>query len=103
MAKKQKEEGLRNKLALIMKRGKVTIGFKNVLRALNSQKVHEVFVTNNLSPLKWMQLQYYRTINKFEIVKFNGNNNELGSACGKLFQIGCLAVLDYGSAEGTAS
>ncbi|AOA63105.1 GQ67_00110T0 [Komagataella phaffii] len=38
-------------------------------------------------------------LSKTNIYYFQGGNNELGTACGKLFRVGTLAILDAGDSD----
>merc|ERR1711977_257734 len=74
--KKSKKDAnsINSKLALVMKSGKVTLGYKS-------------------------ELEYYSMLSKAPIHHFSGNNIELGTACGKLFRCGTMAILDAGDSD----
>jgi large subunit ribosomal protein L30e len=45
------------------------------------------------------QLEYYASIGKIDAITYSGNNTELGSACGKLFRVGCMAIIEPGDSD----
>ncbi|EUT85510.1 hypothetical protein PFAG_02871 [Plasmodium falciparum Santa Lucia] len=74
MAKKSKKsagDNINAKLQLVMKSGKYQFGRKSCLKALRTGKVHD----------------------------YHGDNNDLGTACGKLFRISCLVITDVGDSD----
>jgi large subunit ribosomal protein L30e len=38
-------------------------------------------------------------LSKTTVYHFQGGNNELGTACGKLFRVGVLTILDAGDSD----
>ncbi|KAF7518662.1 hypothetical protein G7054_g13379 [Neopestalotiopsis clavispora] len=76
--KKNKKDAnsLSSRLALVMKSGKVTLGYKSTLKSLRAGKA-------KLAPVH----------------HFSGNNIELGTACGKLFRCSTMAVIDAGDSD----
>jgi len=44
-------------------------------------------------------LEYYGVLAKVKTIPFNGNNTDLGTACGKLFRVSCLAINDAGDSD----
>ncbi|KAL5720013.1 60S ribosomal protein L30 [Ranunculus cassubicifolius] len=83
-AKKTKKtrESINNRLALIMKSGKYTLGYKTVLDSLKNSKGKLIIISNN-----------------FGVHHFNGNNVDLGTACGKYFRVSCLSIIDAGDSD----
>nr|CAD1829526.1 unnamed protein product [Ananas comosus var. bracteatus] len=100
-AKKTKKstESINNKLALVMKSGKYTLGYKTVLRTLRSSKGKLIIIANNCPPLRKSEIEYYAMLAKVGVHHFNGNNVDLGTACGKYFRVCCLSIVDAGDSE----
>merc|ERR1712014_367322 len=90
---------LNSKLALVMKSGKVTLGYKSTLKSLRSGKTKLIIIAGNTPPLRKSELEYYSMLSKAPIHHFGGNNIELGTACGKLFRCGTMAILDAGDSD----
>merc|ERR1712224_512177 len=51
------------------------------------------------SSFRKSELEYYSMLSKAPIHHFGGNNIELGTACGKLFRCGTMAILDAGDSD----
>ncbi|KAJ5177025.1 60S ribosomal protein [Penicillium canariense] len=100
MAKTKKSgDTLASRLALVMKSGKVTMGSKSSMKTLRSGKAKLILIAGNCPPLRKSELEYYAMLAKVPVHHFNGNNIELGTACGKLFRCSTMAVLDAGDSD----
>ncbi|GAB0143725.1 60S ribosomal protein L30 [Epichloe bromicola] len=99
--KKNKKDAnsINSKLALVMKSGKVTLGYRSTLKSLRSGKAKLIIIAGNTPPLRKSELEYYSMLSKAPIHHFSGNNIELGTACGKLFRCSTMAVLDAGDSD----
>ncbi|KFY19434.1 hypothetical protein V493_07964 [Pseudogymnoascus sp. VKM F-4281 (FW-2241)] len=100
-SRKDKKSGdtINSRLALVMKSGKVTLGYKSSLKQLRMGKAKLVLISGNTPPLRKSELEYYAMLSKSPVHHFNGNNLELGTACGKLFRVGTMVVLDGGDSD----
>ncbi|URE11067.1 hypothetical protein MUK42_03780 [Musa troglodytarum] len=110
---KKSTESINNRLALVMKSGKYTLGYKTVLRSLRSSKgvcafPHFPFnrefrcwklilIANNCPPLRKSEIEYYAMLAKVGVHHFSGSNVDLGTACGKYFRVCCLSIIDPGT------
>ncbi|KAL8556465.1 hypothetical protein ACS0TY_004059 [Phlomoides rotata] len=90
---KKTHESINNKLALVMKRGKYTLGYKTVLKTIRSSKGKLILISNNCPPLRKSKIEYYAMLAKIGVHHFNGNNVDLGTSCGKYFRVSCLSVI----------
>ncbi|EFJ13021.1 hypothetical protein SELMODRAFT_269052 [Selaginella moellendorffii] len=99
--KKQKktQESINNRLALVMKSGKYTLGYKTVLKSLRSGKGKLVLISNNCPPLRKSEIEYYAMLSKTNVHHYSGNNVELGTACGKYYRVSCLTITDPGDSD----
>ncbi|ATY66769.1 ribosomal L30 [Cordyceps militaris] len=99
--KKNKKDSntINSKLALVMKSGKVTLGYKSTLKSLRSGKAKLIIIAGNTPPLRKSELEYYSMLSKTPCHHFFGNNIELGTACGKLFRCSTLAILEAGDSD----
>jgi large subunit ribosomal protein L30e len=88
-AKKTKKthESINNRLALVMKSGKYTLGYKTVLKTLRNSKGKLVIIANNCPPLRKSEIEYYAMLAKVGVHHYNGNNVDLGTACGKYYRV----------------
>ncbi|KAJ5921270.1 60S ribosomal protein [Penicillium verhagenii] len=100
MAKTKKSgETISSRLALVMKSGKVTMGSKSSMKTLRSGKAKLILIAGNCPPLRKSELEYYAMLAKVPVHHFNGNNIELGTACGKLFRCSTMTILDAGDSD----
>ncbi|KAI0387095.1 cytosolic large ribosomal subunit protein L30 [Daldinia bambusicola] len=99
--KKNKKDAnsINSRLALVMKSGKVTLGYKSTLKSLRSGKAKLVIISGNTPPLRKSELEYYSMLSKAPVHHFSGTNIELGTACGKLFRCSTMAILDAGDSD----
>lgn len=99
--KKSKKDAnsINTRLALVMKSGKVTLGYKSTLKSLRSGKAKLVIISKNTPPLRKSELEYFAMLAKAPVHHFDGTNIELGTACGKLFRCSVLAILDAGDSD----
>ncbi|CAD5196402.1 unnamed protein product, partial [Musa acuminata subsp. malaccensis] len=93
---KKSTESVNNRLALVMKSGKYTLGHKTVLRSLRGSKAKLILIANNCPPLRKSEIEYYAMLSKVGVHHFNGSNVDLGTACGKYFRVCCLSIMDPG-------
>ncbi|XP_052182734.1 60S ribosomal protein L30-like [Diospyros lotus] len=96
---KKTHESINSRLALVMKSGKYTLGYKTVLESLRSSKAKLVIIANNCPPLRKSEIEYYAMLAKIGVHHYNGNNVDLGTACGKYFRVCCLSVIDPGDSD----
>merc|ERR1719238_1354421 len=98
MVKKQKkaQESINARLALIMKSGKVDLGYRSNLR---KTKAKLIIVANNCPALRRSEIEYYALLSGAGVHHYNGNNIDLGTACGKYFRVSMLTVTDAGDSD----
>ncbi|KAI1123958.1 50S ribosomal protein L30e-like protein [Nemania abortiva] len=101
MAKKARKDAnsINSKLALVMKSGKVTLGYKSSLKSLRSGKAKLVLIAANTPPLRKSELEYVAMLSKTPVHHFEGNNIELGTSLGKLYSCSTMAILDAGDSD----
>ncbi|XP_058079951.1 large ribosomal subunit protein eL30-like [Magnolia sinica] len=58
-----------------------------------------IIIANNCSPLRKSEIEYYAMLAKVGVHHFNGNNVDLGTACGKYFRVCCLSIIDPGDSD----
>jgi large subunit ribosomal protein L30e len=83
----------------VIKSGKYTLGYKSTLKSLRQGKAKLVIIAGNTPALRKSELEYYAMLAKSTVHHFSGGNNELGTACGKLFRVGVLTILDAGDSD----
>jgi large subunit ribosomal protein L30e len=102
---KKQIESINSKLQLVMKSGKSTLGYKSVLKAIRSQKAKLVIISNNCPTLTKCQIEYYAMLassketGQCKVTQYSGDNNDLGTACGKYFRVSMVAITDGGDSD----
>ncbi|RMZ82044.1 hypothetical protein DV737_g2145, partial [Chaetothyriales sp. CBS 132003] len=71
---KKTADSINSRLALVMKSGKVTLGYKSTLKTLRSGKAKLVIIAGNTPPLRKSELEYYSMLSKTSVHHFAGNN-----------------------------
>ena len=90
---------MNSRLQLVMKSGKVALGYKTSLKTLRSNKSKLVLIANNTPPLRKSEVEYYAMLSKCQVIHYNGSNVDLGTACGKYFRVSMLTVIDAGDSD----
>ncbi|KAL5721067.1 60S ribosomal protein L30 [Ranunculus cassubicifolius] len=80
---KKTHESINNKLALVMKSGKYTLGYKTVLDLLRNSKGKLIIISNNRPPLRKSEIEYYAMLVKVGVHHFSGS---LHRSCGNFEQ-----------------
>eukprot|EP00850_Spirogloea_muscicola_P000348 SM000001S04750 [mRNA] locus=s1:2070772:2072151:+ [translate_table: standard] len=96
---KKTQESINNRLALVMKSGKFTLGYKTVLKSLRSGKSKLVIICSNCPPLRKSEVEYYAMLSKTGVHHYTGNNVDLGTACGKYFRVSAISITDPGDSD----
>ncbi|MFQ6654835.1 hypothetical protein Gotur_025643 [Gossypium turneri] len=58
LMQKKTHESINNRLALVMKSGKYTLGYKTILKSLRSSKGKLIIIANNCPPLRKSEIEY---------------------------------------------
>nr|GEZ33049.1 60S ribosomal protein L30 [Tanacetum cinerariifolium] len=104
---KKTHESINNRLALVMKSGKYTLGYKTVLESLRSSKGKLIIISNNCPPLrkKCVVLLSSEKVTAYGFTfavsqhYMTCYNVDLGTACGKYFRVSCLSIVDPGDSD----
>ncbi|GHJ89093.1 hypothetical protein NliqN6_5495 [Naganishia liquefaciens] len=99
-SKSSKESAsINSKLALVVKSGRIAMGYKQTLKNLRNGKAKLILISQNCPPLRKSEIEYYAMLSKTAVHHYQGGNVELGTAAGKLFRVGLLTVLDAGDSD----
>merc|ERR1712167_336387 len=99
MGKKAGTESINAKLALVMKSGKALLGYKSTLKSLRTGKAKLILISSNCPPLRKSEIEYYAMLAKTGVHHYAGDNNALGTACGKYYRVGSLSITDAGDSD----
>lgn len=70
---KKSAESINSRLALVMKSGKYTLGYKSTLKTLRSGKSKLVIICNNCPPLRKSEIEYYAMLAKTHVHHYTGS------------------------------
>ncbi|KAK4049534.1 hypothetical protein ACM66B_002084 [Microbotryomycetes sp. NB124-2] len=96
---KSSSDNINSKLALVIKSGKYTLGYKSTLKAMRSGKSKLVLISGNCPPLRRSELEYYAMLSKTPVHLYAGSNVALGTAAGKLFRVGVMSIESAGDSD----
>jgi large subunit ribosomal protein L30e len=96
---KKASESINSRLALVMKSGKYTLGYRSTLKTLRQGKAKLILIAGNCPPLRKSEIEYYAMLSKTGVHHYNGNNIDLGTACGKYYRVGVLSITDPGDSD----
>jgi large subunit ribosomal protein L30e len=92
-------ESIISSLSLVTKSGKYSLGIEQTLKSLRSGVAKLVIYASNVSPTHKALIEYYAMLSHCEILPFDGDNVDLGTACGKYFRSSVIAIIDAGESE----
>ena len=99
MPKKNQSESINSKLALVMKSGKAVLGYKSTIKSLRKGQLKAIFIASNTPSLVKAEINYYSLLANCDVRIYSGNNNDLGSACGKYHRVSILGISDAGDSD----
>ena len=102
MAKKKlsrARESIISSLSLVTKSGKYSLGIDQTLKSLRSGEAKLVIFANNIAPSDKSLIEYYAMLSQCDILPFDGDNVDLGTACGKYFRSSVISIIDAGESE----
>jgi large subunit ribosomal protein L30e len=74
---KKTAESINSRLALVMKSGKYTLGYKSTLKTLRSGKSKLVIIGSNCPPLRKSEIEYYAMLAKTSVHHYTGSEYHL--------------------------
>lgn len=92
-------ESINSKLQLVMKSGKTALGYKTSIKALRAGKAKMVIISSNTPALRKSEVEYYAMLAKCAVHHYSGNNNDLGTACGKFYRVSMVSITDAGDSD----
>jgi large subunit ribosomal protein L30e len=92
-------ESIISSLSLVTKSGKYSLGIAQTLKSLRGGDAKLVIYASNVAPTHKALIEYYAMLSHCEILAFDGDNVDLGTACGKYFRSSVIAIIDAGESE----
>src|SRR4051812_30931945 len=71
-AKAKGADNVASKLALVMKSGKVALGYKSTLKQLRNGKAKAILVAANCPPLRRSEIEYFAMLTKTTLHHYSG-------------------------------
>lgn len=93
------KESIISSLSLVTKSGKYCLGINQTLKALRSGEAKLVIYASNISSVHRSLIEYYAMLSECDILPFEGDNVDLGTACGKYFRSSVISIIDAGESE----
>mmetsp|Transcript_68718 Transcript_68718/g.193970 ORF Transcript_68718/g.193970 Transcript_68718/m.193970 type:complete len:114 (+) Transcript_68718:94-435(+) len=92
-------DSINARLQLVMRSGKYQLGYKTTLKTLRNGKSKLILIANNCPALRKSEIEYYAMLAKTGVHHFQGDNNELGTACGRYYRVCCVSITDPGDSD----
>merc|ERR1712194_798780 len=92
-------DSINARLGLVMMSGKYTLGYSTTLKSLRQGKAKLILIASNCPALRKSEIEYYAMLAKVGVHHFSGDNNELGTACGRYYRVCCLSITDPGDSD----
>uniref|UniRef100_A0A7S4JDL6 Ribosomal protein eL8/eL30/eS12/Gadd45 domain-containing protein n=1 Tax=Odontella aurita TaxID=265563 RepID=A0A7S4JDL6_9STRA len=96
---KKTVENMNSRIKLVMKSGKAILGYKASVKALRKNKSRMVLISSNCPPLRKSEIEYFAMLAKTQVHHYSGDNTDLGTACGKLYNCSVLSIIDAGDSD----
>eukprot|EP00567_Pseudictyota_dubia_P006315 CAMPEP_0197435480 /NCGR_PEP_ID=MMETSP1175-20131217/3064_1 /TAXON_ID=1003142 /ORGANISM="Triceratium dubium, Strain CCMP147" /LENGTH=110 /DNA_ID=CAMNT_0042964525 /DNA_START=78 /DNA_END=410 /DNA_ORIENTATION=+ len=96
---KKTVENMNSRIKLVMKSGKAILGYKASVKALRRGKSKMVLIASNCPPLRKSEVEYFAMLAKTQVHHYSGDNTDLGTACGKLYNCSILSIVDAGDSD----
>ena len=90
---------MNSRLKLVMKSGKVTLGYKAAVKSLRKGKSKLILIASNCPHLRKSEVEYLAMLAKTQVHHYAGDNSALGTACGKFFNCSVLSIIDGGDSD----
>eukprot|EP00754_Rhynchopus_humris_P003762 Rhum_TRINITY_DN11957_c0_g1::Rhum_TRINITY_DN11957_c0_g1_i1::g.48464::m.48464/K02908/RP-L30e, RPL30; large subunit ribosomal protein L30e len=96
---KRSMENINSRLQLVVRSGKYSLGKKSALNHLRSSKAKLVIISNNCPAITRSMIEYYAMLSKSSVLHYNGNNIDLGTACGKTYRAHVMTITEAGDSD----
>ena len=92
-------ENLGQKLTLVIRSGKFKVGYKLAKKALRNGNSKLMVIASNCPAVRKTELEYLSVLGGSKVLHWEGNNVELGTACGRLHRVCVLTIQDAGDSD----
>ena len=92
-------ESIISSLSLVTKSGKYSLGIEQTLKSLRNGEAKLVIFASNISTSHRSLIEYYAMLSGCDILPFEGDNVDLGTACGKYFRSSVISIINPGESD----
>jgi len=92
-------EKISSNIKLAIKTGKIKIGLRNIIRALQRGEAKMIIIASNVPQERMSYIAYLCSIANIPLAIFPGTVKELGEVCGRPHVVSLIAVIDPGTSE----
>ena len=92
-------ESVISSLSLVTKSGKYCLGIEQTLKSLRNGESKLVIFASNISSAHRSLIEYYAMLSGCDILPFEGDNVDLGTACGKYFRSSVISIINPGESD----
>ena len=69
------------------------------MKSMRRGKAKLILIANNCPSLKQTELEYFALLSKTPVHHYEGNNIELGTACGKFYRVSVMSIIKPGDSD----
>lgn len=99
MATKAKEQDLKHAMSVVIKTGKIKLGFDTVRSSLLSGNLKLVIMSSNCHLTKKEDIIYYSKLAKTRYHIVDERSQGLGTICGKPYAVSALGIVNEGDSD----
>eukprot|EP01061_Rhynchopus_euleeides_P018777 TRINITY_DN30_c0_g1_i6.p2 TRINITY_DN30_c0_g1~~TRINITY_DN30_c0_g1_i6.p2 ORF type:complete len:108 (+),score=51.68 TRINITY_DN30_c0_g1_i6:81-404(+) len=96
---KRSMENINSRLQLVVRSGKYSLGQRTAMNSMRGGKAKLVIISNNCPAITKSMVEYYAMLSKSSVLHYNGNNIDLGTACGKTFRAHVMTITEAGDSD----
>ena len=90
---------LTNDIRLAVDTGKVSLGYREVIKAVNTNSAKVVVVAEKGKKSIIEDINHMCKIAGIRLIKFKGGSMELGTVCGRPYSVNSLSVIEPGNSN----
>ena len=96
---KRSVENVNARLQLVVRSGKYSLGASQAEKSLRQGSARLVIISNNCPALTRSKVEYMAMLSRKSVLHYNGNNIDLGTACGKTFRSHVMTITEAGDSD----
>ncbi len=88
-----------NDIRIAVDTGKVSLGYKEVVRAIEDNSAKLVIVAQKGEKNRIADIEHLCKVSGIKLVPYDDNSIELGAVCGKPYSVISLAIIEQGNSK----